>query len=99
VLALCQEARGQLGLSTAAARKAISRDPDNWRYHYDLGLLQGAAGFQARPEIAKAHALNPHTNVPDLTALLKALPKGEAVSWTLELQGPSGATLNIPNGP
>jgi tetratricopeptide (TPR) repeat protein len=98
VLALCQS-RSQLGLAIAAARKAISRDPDNWRYHYDLGLLLGAAGFEARPEIAKAHELNPHTNVPDLTALLKSLPKGEAVNWNLELQGPSGATLNTPNAP
>ncbi|HEX4733218.1 MAG TPA: O-antigen ligase family protein [Thermoleophilaceae bacterium] len=99
VLVLCQATHGQLGLATAAANKAISRDPNNWRYHYDLGLLQGAAGLQPRPEIAEAHALNPHTNVPDLTALLKSLPKGEAVNWNLELQGPSGATLNTPNVP
>jgi O-antigen ligase len=99
VLALCQQARGQLGFATAAARKAVSRDPDNWRYHYNLGLLLGAAGLPARPEIARAHTLNPHTNVPDLTALLKELPKGEAVSWTLELEGPSGATLKTPNVP
>jgi tetratricopeptide (TPR) repeat protein len=96
ILALCQQRRGRVGLAIAAARKAISHDPDNWRYHYDLGVLLGAAGQEARPELERALALNPYAL--GLADLLKELPKGEAVNWDLELQGPSGATLNRPGG-
>jgi hypothetical protein len=94
VLAFCQQARGRVGFAVAAMRKAVSHDPDNWRYHYELGVLLGGAGLEARPEIAKAHDLNPYA--PGLAETLKTVPKGEAVNWDLELQGPSGAILNAP---
>jgi O-antigen ligase len=91
VLALCQARRGQLGLAIAAVHQAISHEPDNWRYHYDLGVLLGAAGREARPELERAQQLNPYAL--GLADLLKTLPKGEAVNWSLELEGPSGAIL------
>jgi hypothetical protein len=94
VLALCQARRGQLGLATAAVREAVRLDPDNWRYHYDLGVLLGAAGREARPELVRARDLNPYAL--GLADLLKDLPTGGAVSWDLELEGPTGATLNTP---
>lgn len=90
-MALCQQQKGRLGLAIAAMRKAVANDPDNWRYHYQLGVLLGGASQNTRPDLLAAQRLNPHN--PDVTALLKEAPEGQAVNWDLELLGPSGATV------
>lgn len=95
VLALCQQRRGRIGFAIAAMRKAVSNDPHNWRYHYELGVLLGGAGLQAAPEILTAYRLNPAT--PGLADLVKELPKGNgAIAWDLVLEGPSGASGRTP---
>ena len=40
-------------------QEAIDRDPDNWNFHYGLALARGAAGVDPRPEVRRAHDLNP----------------------------------------
>lgn len=94
VLALCQQQRGRTGFAVQAMRKAVDKDPDNWRYHFELGVLLGGARLDARPELVTAHRLNPLEH--DTSELLKAVPAGSAVNWELELRGPSGATVNQP---
>jgi O-Antigen ligase len=90
VLALCQSKRGRPGFGIEAIRKAVQYDPDNWRYHYDLAVLQGGAGLDPRPELEEAHRLNPTR--AEVTGLLATVPKGQAVSWQTLLLGPGGAT-------
>jgi O-antigen ligase len=94
VLALCQQKRGRAGFAVDAMRQAVKHDPNNWRYHYELGILLGATGGQARPEIERAHELNPYE--PSISRVLVELPKGQAVNWDIELLGPTGAILNKP---
>jgi hypothetical protein len=53
IIALCAARRGALAEAAAAARDAVRRDPDNWRYQYDLAV---------------ALALNPHTNAEAVQA-------------------------------
>jgi hypothetical protein len=91
VLALCQAKRGRIGFAIQAMEKAAKRDPKNWRYAFSLGVLQGGAGLDPRPELLKAERLNPTR--AEIKDLLATVPKGNAVDWDLSLLGPSGATV------
>ena len=91
IVALCQATAKRTGLAIAAAQKAVRYDPDNWRYAYTLGILQGGAGRDPYAALAKAQRLNPHLR--ELRDLLASIPKGSAVDWDLEIQGPSGAIV------
>lgn len=90
VLAICQAKAGRPGFGVTAIQKAVDYDPKNWRYHYDMALLQGGAGLDPRPELVTAHRLNPTR--AEVTDLLASVPKGSAVNWNLFLVGPGGAT-------
>ena len=89
VLAICQAQAQRVGFALQAMKKAETLDPDNWRYAYGVGVLRGGAGLDPFPELARAQRLNPH--LKELNALLATVPKGTAIDWGLELQGPSGA--------
>ncbi len=39
--------------------KAISLDPQNWNYTYDLALVRAEAGLNPRPAARRALALDP----------------------------------------
>jgi cytochrome c-type biogenesis protein CcmH/NrfG len=93
-LGLCQAKTGRPGFAAQAFRQAVKYDPDNWRYHYELASVQGAAGIDPRPELQTAHRLNPH-NI-ELNDLLASIPKGSSATWDLELTTPGGATGNTP---
>jgi hypothetical protein len=94
VIGLCQAKNGRPGFAAQAFRQAVKYDPDNWRYHYELASVQGAAGIDPRPELQTAHRLNPH-NI-ELNDLLASIPKGSSATWDLELTTPGGATGNTP---
>lgn len=38
---------------------AIDRDPENWSFHYGLGLARGSAGLDPRRQLRRAYELNP----------------------------------------
>jgi hypothetical protein len=94
ILAICQQQQGRTGLGIVAMREAVNRDPKNWRYHYELGILLGGVGQNTRPELLEARRLDPHN--ANLLELLKQAPEGQAVNWDLELQGPGGASAQKP---
>jgi hypothetical protein len=91
VLALCQAKRGRSGFAIQAMEKAVERDPNNWRYAFNLAVLQGGAGLDPRPELLRARRLNPQR--AEIKDLLATVPKGSAVDWDLSLLPPSGATV------
>jgi O-antigen ligase len=86
VLAICAARRGNLPAALSAAGKAVRRDPRNWRYRYDLALVQALAGTGAGPAAARAASLNPLEPVavyasrvlsgPDARATARALLPG-----------------------
>jgi hypothetical protein len=90
ILGICQGKRGRAGFSIAAMRKAVQKDPNNWRYHYDLGVALGGNGQIAYDALAAARRLNP-TNAA-VAALIKEAPPGTAVNWSVEFLPPVGAT-------
>ena len=94
VIALCQTKRGRPGFAVQALAKAVKRDPDNWRYHYDLAAVRGGAGLNPRPELLAALRLNPQNQ--DVKTLLADVPPGTSASWDLVLAGPLGATAQHP---
>jgi hypothetical protein len=59
VLAFCDVRLGKPDLAERLMRDAVDRDPDNWTYHYALGLVLAARGEDPREEIAVARRLNP----------------------------------------
>lgn len=93
LIGICQQQRGRVGFAVQAMRKAADLDPDNWRYHFDLAVVQGGVGLDARPELVKAHQLNPTD--PQVTQLLRELPVGSAVNWDINLLAPSGASATV----
>lgn len=59
LLAYCDVRAGLSDLAVRSMRKALTRDPANWEYHYGLALVRGAAGLDPRPQAAAALTLNP----------------------------------------
>ena len=59
ILAFCDTRLGQHELARRMMENAIDRDPDNWEFHYGLGLVEAAAGRDPRGHIARAKELNP----------------------------------------
>jgi O-antigen ligase len=59
ILGYCDLRRGMPKLALAAITKAISLDPKDWNYRYDLALMRAAAGLDPRPAARQALALNP----------------------------------------
>jgi hypothetical protein len=94
ILGLCQAQNGRPGFAAQALGQATKDDPHNWRYHYELGAVQGAAGIDPRSELETAQRLNPHN--AELNDLLASIPAGSSASWDLDLLGPGGATAGQP---
>lgn len=90
VLGLCQISAGRPAFAVQAFQRASDRDPDNWRYHYDLATAQGNAGIDPRPALRTAQRLNPHN--AELNSLISTIPPGQSAAWDIELIGPGGAT-------
>jgi O-antigen ligase len=59
ILGYCDIRRDMPNLALAAINKAISLDPGNWNYHYDLALMRAAAGLDPRAAAREALSLNP----------------------------------------
>jgi hypothetical protein len=58
-LAYCDVQLGKPRAALVAVAKAISLDPGNWNYRYDLGMARGAAGLDPRAAVRQALAMNP----------------------------------------
>jgi hypothetical protein len=90
VAGLCQIRAGLPAFAVQAFKRASDRDPDNWRYRYELATAQGNAGIDPRPQLLAAQRLNPHN--AELNSLISTIPPGQSAAWDIELIGPSGAT-------
>lgn len=59
LLGYCDARLGFAVLSVTMIDRAIARDPQNWQYRYDLGLVLAAQGRDPGPALAAAQRLNP----------------------------------------
>ena len=58
-LGYCDVRFGRPDLAVRAFEAAVRRDPENWRVHYGLALVQAANGQDPRPRLLRARELNP----------------------------------------
>jgi O-antigen ligase len=56
---------GQPALAVRYEQQAVSRDPDDWTFHYALALVRAAEGADPRPEARAALRLNPRESLVD----------------------------------
>jgi hypothetical protein len=59
ILGYCDLRQGTPSLALAAIGKAISLDPNDWNYRYDLALMRAAAGLDPRAAAWTALKMNP----------------------------------------
>jgi HAMP domain-containing protein len=59
VLGYCDARLGLDEVGVQAMEQAVRRDPENWRTHYGLAVVRGAAGQDPRPAAERALELNP----------------------------------------
>jgi O-antigen ligase len=66
IVGLCVARDGRPGKGLAELRGAVRAEPDNWHFKYTLGLVQAAAGLDARGSLQSAAAANPLDAEPKL---------------------------------
>lgn len=59
LLAYCAARRGDFDGALSEARQAARRDPRNWRYRFDIALIEAASGGDPVPAARAAASLNP----------------------------------------
>jgi O-antigen ligase len=59
ILGYCDIRRGMPDLAMAAIQKAITLDPGNWNYRYDLAVVRASAGLSPVQAIRQAVVLDP----------------------------------------
>jgi O-antigen ligase len=60
VLGYCDIRSGMPNAAITAVQKAVSLDPGDWNYVYDLAVIRAAAGVDPRSAARQALALDPH---------------------------------------
>jgi hypothetical protein len=60
IVSYCDLRLGMPGAALAAINEAISLDPNNWNYQYDVALMRAAAGLDPRSAARKALSMNPY---------------------------------------
>ena len=59
IIGLCDAAAGFPQPAVTALEKAVAEDPRYWEWHYELALVQAAAGTDPRPALRRALERNP----------------------------------------
>lgn len=78
VLGYCDLGADEPELAVSAFQAAVSRDPQNWRYHYGLAIARGADGRDPRATAQRARRLNPrHPQAEELVGLFDTDDPGE----------------------
>lgn len=89
MLGYCQARGNSSQRAVATMRSAISRDPEDWEYHFGLGIAQAAAGENPLPSLSAALRLDPLEGVTnEAVALLSGRPRAQWRSIALRLPVP-----------
>jgi O-antigen ligase len=79
VLGYCDIRAGMPNAAIATVQKAISLDPGDWNYAYDLAVIRAAAGLNPRIAAHQALALNPNQSLTQ--EAWAAFSSGGARQW------------------
>ncbi len=64
ILTYCDLRFGQPTLALQQIQAAVKRDPDDWRLRYVLAVNLALLGHDPKPDMRRAHQLNPLENLP-----------------------------------
>ena len=79
IVAYCDVRLGRPQAAVVAIQKAVSLDPGNWNYHYDLAVMEASAGEDPRPAAALTLAMDPRE--PLVQAEWRAFQTGSPSKW------------------
>lgn len=79
VISYCDIRRDMPDLAIAMIQKAISLDPHNWNFHYDLAVMQASAGLDPTVALHKAASLNPRE--PLIQSAIQAFSGDDRSRW------------------
>jgi hypothetical protein len=79
LIAYCNARAGQSELAVRAAEAAVSRDPENWEFHYALALVRAANRQNPRAAAADALRLNPKQ--PEAADAVRAFRTNNRAAW------------------
>jgi hypothetical protein len=80
VLGYCDVFADKPVLAIAAMNKAVSLDPNDWKYRYGLAIMKAAAGQDPRHAARKALSLNPRESL--VKAEFKTLNQAKPSQWS-----------------
>ena len=76
VIGYCEGIDHQSDASIATIQAAISRDPDDWQFHYALGIVSAEAGRNPLPALRAAYRLDPlEGSIRDAYEALRKVPR------------------------
>jgi O-antigen ligase len=79
VIGYCEARHHQAARAEQAMRSAVSRDPNDWEFHYGLAVAIASGGADPRPQLKVAQRLNPHE--PLIAAAFLAFGQRGASAW------------------
>jgi hypothetical protein len=82
IIGYCDVRDHRPALAIAMIKKAISLDPNNEVYHYDLAVIEATAGIDPRAQARRALTLNPRD--PVAQALWHEVSTGTQSAWQTE---------------
>jgi O-antigen ligase len=84
ILGYCDVRMGRPRAGVTAMQTAVSLDPDDWNYRYDLAVMQAAAGLDPLPTARQALAMNPHE--PLVQEEWRLFSAGSPSQWVQDAQ-------------
>ncbi len=79
VISYCDIRRDMPDMAIAMINKAISLDPNNWNYRYDLAVMRASAGLNPMAAAHKALSLDPRE--PLVQQMVQTFAGGNRASW------------------
>jgi hypothetical protein len=79
VVGYCDVRSGRPRAAIPAIQKAISLDPENWNFHYDLAVVRASAGLDPRAAIGQAVELDPRERL--VLQAVRVFRRGGRKQW------------------
>jgi Flp pilus assembly protein TadD len=79
VVGYCDVRSGRPRAAIPAIQKAISLDPENWNFHYDLAVVRASAGLDPRAAIGQAVGLDPRERL--VLQAVRVFRRGGRKQW------------------
>ncbi len=85
IIGYCDAYHGATKLAVRAMRRAVSRDPNDWEFHFGLAIATASAGQDPRPQLRVAARLDPLE--PLIAQAVSAFSNGGRRVWRRDAAG------------